>query len=488
MIAAESRPEARPPSSSQATCASANGISNGDTLIRDDDDYYHRLRKEALRVIRDEPEMERLLRRTVLAPHVASFEDAVIQTLCHRLLLPSASPLNQDANNSNEDESVNDDRYPVSPQGLRKLVHLCMDSDMEEKGWTFAEAIRKDAMAVVERDPAMESILEVVLFAKGYMALCCHRVAYRLWHMKRKYGALFMQSQTSAVFGVDIHPCATIGKGVMMDHATGIVVGETATIGDGCTILHGVTLGGTGKESGDRHPKVGEHVLIGAGSLLLGNITVGNSAKIGAGSVLLRDIPAFATAVGVPAKIIGRTDESDPADDVDNMLHHVSLLGRKPSTIITSTSTTSMSSAMEDGSSLESGTNLEHYRHGMDHENHGTHHRKMPHFVGRREFQNPPRMSDGDEFCPFREYTEVAQRGTPKGTVNIITLAMVLQEEGVPQCTLGLCFFEMDKEGRGYISMDTFLKDGPVVITRNCGFPIEKSTSLVQAAAALVEA
>lgn len=147
-------------------------VSNGEASAApssDIDEYYQRLRSEALQVLQDEPEMERLLRRTVLAPHVASFEDAVIQTLCHRLLLPSATPLNNNNisnNDSDEDENEND-RFPMSPQGLRKLIHLCMDSDMEEKGCTFPEAIRKDAMAVVERDPAMESILEVVLFAKG---------------------------------------------------------------------------------------------------------------------------------------------------------------------------------------------------------------------------------------------------------------------------------------------------------------------------------
>jgi hypothetical protein len=240
---------------------------------------------------------------------------------------------------------------------------------------------------------------------------------------------------------------------------------------------------------GDRHPKVGEHVLIGAGSLLLGNITVGNSAKIGAGSVLLRDIPAFATAVGVPAKIIGRTDESDPADDVDNMLHRVSLLGRKPSTITTAASTASMSSMMEDVSSIESGSNNNELdQHGTEREEHGKHRKtvRSVRVMGRKEFQEPPRMSDGDEFCPYREYAEVAQRGTPKGTVNIMPLAMVLHEEGVPQCLLGLCFFEMDRKGRGYISMENFLKEGPEVITRNCGCSIDKSKALVQKAAALV--
>ena len=168
------------------------------------------------------------------------------------------------------------------------------------------DAIRADATAVVDRDPAMDTLLEVVLFSKGFAALVCHRAAHRLWLDKtksRKFTALFLQSQASAMFGVDLHPLARIGAAVLLDHGTGIVVGETATIGDGCTILHGVTLGGTGKDHGDRHPKVGNHVLIGAGTSILGNIHIGEAAKIGAGSVVLRSIPPFATAVGAPAKV-----------------------------------------------------------------------------------------------------------------------------------------------------------------------------------------
>ncbi len=180
---------------------------------------------------------------------------------------------------------------------------MARSSKIVEHGSAMSESLRREALAFVERDPAMGSILEVVLFAKGYASLVCHHAAYRLWHMKKKFTALFLQSQCSAVFGLDIHPLSQIGTGVMFDHGTGVVVGETATIGDGCTILHGVTLGGTGKEHGDRHPKVGNNVLIGAGSLLLGYIRVGASAKIVAASVLLRRIPPFATAVGVPAKV-----------------------------------------------------------------------------------------------------------------------------------------------------------------------------------------
>lgn len=171
MIAAEAIREV--PSQNAATTATANGTTyeNGAAArvpSNNEDEYFRLVRTEALRVLQDEPEMERYLRLTVLAPHVASFEDAVIQTLCHRLLLPAATPLHSNNNTCDGDEAEeSDNRYSMSPKGLRKLVHLCMESDMTEKGWTFAEAIRKDAAAVVERDPAMESILEVVLFAKG---------------------------------------------------------------------------------------------------------------------------------------------------------------------------------------------------------------------------------------------------------------------------------------------------------------------------------
>ena len=199
------------------------------------DDCFERLKQEALQVLEGEPELENLLRETILSPQVETFEDAIVQIMCHKLLLstwssgPVSTAMNGNGPSGDSSSDVNI-KYPMSPNGLRKLTKMCMESDIEEKGWSIGEAIREDALAVVERDPAMDTLLEVVLFAKGYMALCCHRVAFRLWHMKRKFGALFMQSQTSAVFGVDIHPLSRIGKGVMMDHATGIVVGETGEL------------------------------------------------------------------------------------------------------------------------------------------------------------------------------------------------------------------------------------------------------------------
>lgn len=257
--------------------------------------HYDQLMRDAQLVLESEPELGPLLRRTVLSSGVESFDDAVAATVSHRLLL-------QHEVTCIEQEPAAQD----PPNSCRQLIRQCIDSLLLEQGHSMRDAIRADAQAVVDRDPAMDTLLEVVLFSKGYAALVCHRAAHRMWMnpvKSKKFTALFLQSQASAIFGVDLHPLARIGASVLLDHGTGIVVGETATIGDGCTILHGVTLGGTGKDHGDRHPKVGQHVLIGANSSILGNIHIGDSAKIGAGSVVLRSIPAFATAVGAPAKV-----------------------------------------------------------------------------------------------------------------------------------------------------------------------------------------
>ena len=187
----------------------------------------------------------------------------------------------------------------LCPQLLQQTIYNSFMDEELELGHTMSEAVRADALAVVLRDPACETLLEVVLFMKGFASLVIHRAARRAWKPTitgggTRFGALLLQSQASSAFGVDIHPGAQIGAGVMFDHASGIVVGETAIIGDGATILHGVTLGGTGKEHGDRHPKVGKDVLIGAGTKILGNIHIGDRVKIGAGSVVLRAIPSGA--------------------------------------------------------------------------------------------------------------------------------------------------------------------------------------------------
>uniref|UniRef100_A0A0G4IDD1 serine O-acetyltransferase n=1 Tax=Chromera velia CCMP2878 TaxID=1169474 RepID=A0A0G4IDD1_9ALVE len=179
---------------------------------------------------------------------------------------------------------------------------------------SISACVSFDVDAVLERDPACGGRLEVLLFYKGFAALAAYRAAHRAWLRGHVHLALWLQSRVSEVCGVDIHPGATIGCGVMFDHGTGIVIGETAKIGDGSTLLHGVTLGGTGKERGDRHPKLGRNVLIGAGATILGNISVGDDARVGAGSVVLRSVPPGATAVGVPAKILVPSKTPPPSN------------------------------------------------------------------------------------------------------------------------------------------------------------------------------
>ncbi|XP_044474395.1 serine acetyltransferase 1, chloroplastic-like [Mangifera indica] len=175
---------------------------------------------------------------------------------------------------------------------------------VEDQG-VIIEAVRADLRAVKERDPACISYVHCLLNFKGFIACQAHRIAHKLWSQGRKVLALMIQNRVSEVFAVDIHPGAKIGSGILLDHATGVVIGETAVVGDNVSILHNVTLGGTGKASGDRHPKIGDGVLIGAGTSILGNIRIGEGAKIGAGSVVLKDVPARTTAVGNPARLVG---------------------------------------------------------------------------------------------------------------------------------------------------------------------------------------
>ncbi len=185
----------------------------------------------------------------------------------------------------------------------------------------LAESMTTDLLTIRERDPAVKSYSTALLYFKGFQALQCYRVAHWLWGQERFGMALYLQSQVSEVFGVDIHPAAKIGRGVLFDHATGIVIGETCVLEDNISIFQGVTLGGSGKESGDRHPKVRTGVLIGAGANVLGNVTIGEGAWIGAGSVVLSDVEAHTTVVGVPAKVVGRPRSEFPALDVDHSLN-----------------------------------------------------------------------------------------------------------------------------------------------------------------------
>ncbi|XP_034679278.1 serine acetyltransferase 1, chloroplastic [Vitis riparia] len=177
-------------------------------------------------------------------------------------------------------------------------------------------AVKDDLRAVKERDPACISYVQCLVNFKGFLACQAHRVAHRLWSQGRKILALVIQNRVSEAFAVDIHPGAKIGRGILLDHATGVVIGETAVIGDDVSILHNVTLGGTGKVSGDRHPKLGDGVLIGAGTCILGNVRIGDGAKVGAGSVVLKEVPPKTTAVGNPARLVGGKENPIKLDKI----------------------------------------------------------------------------------------------------------------------------------------------------------------------------
>lgn len=206
--------------------------------------------------------------------------------------------------------------YHATPEGYLKEVFL----ESFQSNPEIIQQVRQDIFAIKERDPACKNHLVAVLYFKGFHALTCHRISHHLWKQGREELALYFQSLISEVFAVDIHPAARFGGGILLDHATSFVAGETAVVEDNVSILHEVTLGGTGKERGDRHPKVRKGVLIGAGAKLLGNIEIGEGAKIGAGSVVLQNVPPHTTVVGVPAVIVGRSKEAEPSRCMD---HHL---------------------------------------------------------------------------------------------------------------------------------------------------------------------
>jgi serine O-acetyltransferase len=198
---------------------------------------------------------------------------------------------------------------------LSEIARVAMADDP-----TIIAAAVADLIAVRARDPAAESYLKPFLYYKGFHALQWHRIGHWLWRDGRRELSYFLQSRVSEVFAIDIHPAVPIGSGVFIDHGTGLVVGETAIIGDDVSILHEVTLGGTGKERGDRHPKVRDGVLLCAGAKVLGNVEIGRDAKVGAGSVVLHDVPPRATVAGVPARIVGWSSGSVPALEMDQSL------------------------------------------------------------------------------------------------------------------------------------------------------------------------
>ena len=248
------------------------------------------VRIEAEREREREPGLEGFLDSAILAR--AGIGDALAWSLSHEL----ASPL----------------------VGQPRLRELFDETHALDPG--IVEAACEDLQAVRDRDPALETYCPALLFFKGYHALQAYRIAHRLWNDGRHLPALLVQSRMSQAYGVDIHPAARIGRGIMIDHATGVVVGETAVVEDDVSILHEVTLGGTGKETGDRHPKVRAGVLIGAGAKLLGNVEIGPGAKVGAGSVVLADVAAHRTVAGVPAVEVGGTGSDAPALTMDHRL------------------------------------------------------------------------------------------------------------------------------------------------------------------------
>ncbi|MGQ0565953.1 MAG: serine O-acetyltransferase [Gemmobacter sp.] len=254
------------------------------------DPVWRRVCDEAVEAIRAEPLMGGLIHSGLL--HHASMERA----LSYRFSLKLASG-------------------EMSEQILREIADEAYASDPD-----LGAAARADLMAVYDRDPACHRFLQPILFFKGYQAVQAYRIGHWLWRTGRTDLSYFVQMRVSEVFGVDIHPAAKVGRGIMIDHAHSIVIGETAVVGDNVSMLHSVTLGGTGKEDGDRHPKIGNGVLIGAGAKVLGNIHVGQCSRIAAGSVVLQDIPPMKTVAGVPARIVGEAGCSQPSVSMDHQL------------------------------------------------------------------------------------------------------------------------------------------------------------------------
>ena len=236
-------------------------------------------------------------------PLLASFLNAVV--LNHRTL--------EDALSFHLANKLGSPTLPAL--SLRDLIDKAFSGDE-----SIGAAFRADIEAVCTRDPACRRYCMPLLYFKGFHALQSQRVAHYFWLHGRQSLALFLQSRISEVFAVDIHPAARMGRGILIDHATSVIIGETAVVEDNVSMLHEVTLGGTGKESGDRHPKIRKDVLIGAGAKILGNVEVGEGAKIGAGSVVLTDVPPHTTVAGVPARVVGRARDEHPALQMDHRI------------------------------------------------------------------------------------------------------------------------------------------------------------------------
>jgi serine O-acetyltransferase len=209
---------------------------------------------------------------------------------------------------------------PILPR--ERFNRMALDAYQDEA--RVSQAARKDLLAVCDRDPACNRFSEPFLYYKGFQGLQVYRIAHWLWWHDRRDLAIYLQSRMSEIFAMDIHPAARIGHGILIDHAHSIVIGETAVVGNNVSMLHEVTLGGTGKQAGDRHPKIASGVLIGAGAKILGNVRVGEGAKIGAGSVVLDDVSPHCTVAGVPARPVGNCSSQQPALDMDHTLEQES--------------------------------------------------------------------------------------------------------------------------------------------------------------------
>lgn len=213
--------------------------------------------------------------------------------------------------------------YRIAAKLASNEMSMVVVREMVEEAYAQApglvQAARADLVAIYERDPACHRLLQPILYFKGYQAMQAYRVGHHLWTKGHRDLAYFVQMRVSEIFGVDIHPAARIGKGIMIDHAHSIVIGETAVVGDNVSMLHSVTLGGTGKEEEDRHPKIEDGVLIGAGAKVLGNIRVGHCSRIAAGSVVLEEVPHCKTVAGIPARIVGEAGCDQPSISMNHM-------------------------------------------------------------------------------------------------------------------------------------------------------------------------
>lgn len=253
------------------------------------DPVWERIRAEAQEAIRGEPLLGGLIHSSLL--HHATMERA----LAYRFSVKLASS-------------------EMSEQILREIADEAYSASPD-----LGQSARADVMAVFDRDPACHRYIQPMLYFKGFQAIQAYRVGHWLWQSGRRDMSYFVQMRVSEVFGVDIHPAAKVGQGIMIDHAHSIVIGETAVVGNNVSMLHSVTLGGTGKEDGDRHPKIEDGVMIGAGAKVLGNITIGYCSRIAAGSVVLHDVPHNSTVAGVPAKVIGTAGCSQPSLTMDQI-------------------------------------------------------------------------------------------------------------------------------------------------------------------------